>query len=80
MITQETKAETKFKEINDSRDQNILVGEFKSGLSSLKNSLDRNSKKKRDVDRNFEQNASICTQILKKVQDFSDTYAMQIGI
>ena len=75
MITQETK----YKEINDSKDQNILVGELKSGIIGLKNSLDRNSKKKRELDKNFEENAHKCTQILKNVSAFSDNYAMQIG-
>ena len=79
MITQETTAETKYKEINDSRDQNILGGELKSGLLSLKNSLDRNSKKKRDLDKNFEENALKCIQTLKNISVFSDKYAMQIG-
>ena len=61
------------------RDQNILVGELKSGLLSLKNSLDRNPKKKRDLDKTFEENALNCIQILKNISVFSDKYATQIG-
>ena len=79
MITQENTEETKHKAVNDSRDQNIWVGEAKSGLLSLKMSLDRNSKNKKELEENFEENAAQCIQILKNIRFYSDRYAIQIG-
>ncbi len=79
MITQVSTKNRRYKPESLSRDQNILLNEFKMGLLNLKRSLDRNPKGNTILERNFEKNASNCSLILESFQNFSDLYAMQIG-
>ena len=79
MITQVSTKSRRYKPESPSREQNILLNEFKMGLLNLRRSLNRNPKDNRDLEKYFEENASNCSLILKSIQNFSDLYAIQIG-
>ena len=79
MITQVSTKSRRYKPESLSVDQNILLNEFKMGLLNLRRSLDRNPKDNTILKRNFEENASNCSLILKSIQNYSDLYAIQIG-
>ena len=79
MITQVSTKSRRYKPESLSVDQNILLNEFKMGLSNLRRSLDRNPKDNTILKRNFEENASNCSFVLKSIQNYSDLYARQIG-
>ena len=79
MITQVSTKSRRYKPESLSVDQNILLNEFKMGLLNLRRSLDRNPKDNTILKRNFEENASNCSSVLKSIQNYSDLYARQIG-
>ena len=79
MITQVITKSRRYKPESLSVDQNILLNEFKMGLLNLRRSLDRNPKDNTILKRNFEENASNCSSVLKSIQNYSDLYARQIG-